>query len=144
MEIEILNAHSLDARHLLGEALEDLHPLMVGNEEEEIPGAVGEYVEAHKLLDLKMFRTTSAEIGSSNRVDPGVAEIPRGYGGRAVPIRARGREYHDARDAPSFGRNPSASSATSRLQLSVRQRCGSISPIKWSPRAGASGATSRC
>ena len=78
VEIEILNAHSLDVRHLLGEALEDLHPLMVGNEEEEIPGAVGEYVEAHKLLDLKMFRTTGAEIGSSNRVDPGVAEFLAG------------------------------------------------------------------
>lgn len=78
VEIEILNAHSLDAGHFLGKAVEDLHPLMVGNEREEIPGAVAEYADAHQLLDLKIYRTTGAEIGSLNHVDPEVSEFLAG------------------------------------------------------------------
>jgi len=78
VEIEILNAHSLDGGHLLGEIVEDLHPLMVGNQEEEIHGAVSEYADAHKLLDLKIFRMTGAEAGSRNQVDPEVAEFLAG------------------------------------------------------------------
>ena len=78
VEIEILNAHSLDARHLLEEAVEDLHPLMVGSEGEEIPGEVGEYADAHKLLDLKIYRTTGVEVGSPNHVDPEVSDFLAG------------------------------------------------------------------
>lgn len=72
VELEILNAHSLDARHLLEEAVQDLHPLMVGHEKEEIPGAIGAYADTHKLLDLRLYRSNGAEVGSGNRVDPRV------------------------------------------------------------------------
>ncbi len=78
VELEILRAHSLDARHLLREAVDDLHPLMVGHERGEIPQAVGEYASAHKLLDLKIFRKTGAEIGTLDRADPEVAAFLAG------------------------------------------------------------------
>ncbi len=78
VELEILNAHSLDASHLLEEALEDIHPLMVGHEREEIPGAVGEYAEAHKLLDLRIYRSTGVEVGSQNGVDAEIAAFLAG------------------------------------------------------------------
>jgi signal transduction histidine kinase len=78
VEHEMLRAHSLDARHLLEEAIEDLHPLMVGHEREEIPRAVREYASAHQLLDLKMYRRTGAEIGSLDRAEPEVAAFLAG------------------------------------------------------------------
>ena len=78
VELDILRAHSLDARHLLDEVVEDIHPLMVGHEGEEIPRAVGEYARAHQLLDLKIFRKTGTEMGSPDRADPGVAAFLAG------------------------------------------------------------------
>ena len=72
VELEILRAHSLDARHLLEEAVKDIHPLMLGTERERIPRAVGEYAAAHKLLDLKIYRHTGTEMGSLDRADPEV------------------------------------------------------------------------
>ena len=78
VEHEMLRAHSLDARHLLEEVVQDLHPLMVGHDREEIPRAVGEYASAHRLLDLKIFRRTGAEIGSLDRAAPEVAAFLAG------------------------------------------------------------------
>jgi signal transduction histidine kinase len=78
VEIEILRAHSLDARHLLEEAVEDIHPLMVGHDRGEVPRAVGEYAHAHKLLDLRIFRKTGAEMGSADTADPEVVAFLAG------------------------------------------------------------------
>jgi len=78
VELEILRAHRLDARHLLKEVVEDLHPLMVGHERGEIPRAVGEYAHAHQLLDLRIFRKTGAEMGSAAGADPEVVAFLAG------------------------------------------------------------------
>jgi len=78
VELEILHAHSLDARHLLEEVVKDIHPLMAGSEPEEVPRAVGEYAAAHELIDLKIYRKTAAEMGSSNRADSQVAAFLAG------------------------------------------------------------------
>jgi len=78
VELEILRAHSLDARHLLEEVVKNIHPLMVGSEREEVPRAVGEYAAAHQLIDLKIYRKTGAEMGSSGRADPEAAAFLAG------------------------------------------------------------------
>ena len=78
VEVEVLRAHSLDARHLLEEAVEDIHPLMVGHDRGEVSRAVGEYAHAHKLLDLRIFRKTGAEMGSVDTADPEVVAFLAG------------------------------------------------------------------
>ena len=78
VELEILRAHSLDARYLLDEAVKDIHPLMVGTERGEIPRAVGEYAAAHQLLDLKIYRKTGTEMGSFDPADPEMAAFLAG------------------------------------------------------------------
>ena len=78
VEHEILRAHSLDARYLLEGAVKELHPLMIGHEREEIPRAVAEYASAHRLLDLKIYRRTGAEIGLLGRADPEVVAFLAG------------------------------------------------------------------
>jgi signal transduction histidine kinase len=78
VEEEILRAHSLDARHLLDEAVDDLHPLMAGHERGEIPRAVGEYAHAHQLLDLRIFGKTGVEMGSSGSTDDEVVAFLAG------------------------------------------------------------------
>ncbi len=75
---EILNAHSLDARHLLGEAIEDLHPLMVNNEGDEVRRAIGDYAAAERLLELKIFGSTGSEIGAMTGADSEVAAFLAG------------------------------------------------------------------
>jgi len=78
VELEILRAHSLDAHHLLEEAVKELHPLMVGHEKAEILHAVGEFADAHKLLDLRIFGKTGTEIGVLNRTNPEIAAFLAG------------------------------------------------------------------
>lgn len=78
VELEILNAHSLDASHLLGAAVEDLHPLMVENERDDIRRAIGEYADAEQLLELKIYGSTGTEVGVPAGADSGVAAFLAG------------------------------------------------------------------
>jgi len=72
---EILRAHTNDARVILEEALQILHPLMVSHHDARVQERLHAFLEAHRLLDLQLYGPTGLPYESRAHGGPGEAEV---------------------------------------------------------------------
>lgn len=74
---EILATHTHDARVLMVEAINDLHPLMVSHDDIEAREKLARFIQAHALLDMKVFNPEGGMVGERGRSgsDPEVLEF---------------------------------------------------------------------
>jgi len=69
---EVLSTHIEGARVMVTEAINSLHPLMKAPDHTTIPTSLIDFVDAHKLLDLRIFHPDGSLIGHPGQPYPEV------------------------------------------------------------------------
>ena len=90
---EILRTHTNDARVVLEEALQILHPLMVSHDDGLVQERLQAFLDAHRLLDLHLYGPSGAPLGDhagGGRSDAEVAAFLDGGAAEEFDFRREG------------------------------------------------------